>query len=86
MFKEHRVHSFSSGFRIRSDIDRIRIQPLKLDPAPDQEKFENQILIWIRIQTKRPDPDPSTSVLKFSIYFMMIFDKKLVPFSFFDGP
>ena len=59
-----------AGFRIRSDIDRIRIriQPLRT----------NRIRIRIRIQT------PLSR--KFSIYFMMSFNKKLLPFSFFDGP
>ena len=44
----------------------------------------------------KPDPDPwifkdririqTPLSWKFSIYFMMSFDKKLLPFSFFDGP
>ena len=44
------------------------------DPDPDPSSQD------------KPDPDPDTSVLKFSDYFMMIFNKKLLPFKFFDGP
>ena len=40
------------------------------------------------IQELKPDPDPGSRPFyeKFSIDYMIILNKKLLPFSFFDGP
>ena len=65
-----------SGFRFRSDIDRSRIQPLRTNRIRIQTLRTNRIRIWIQTPLS----------WKLSIYFMMSFIKKLLPFSFFDGP
>ena len=68
--------------RIRSDIDRIRIriQPLRTNRIRIriQPLRTNRIRIRIRIQTPLS--------WKFSIYFMMSFNRKLLSSSIFDGP
>ena len=76
------------GSRIKSDIDRIQISPLRTNRIRIRIQIQplrtNRIRIHaffrdrIRIQTPLS--------CKFSIYFMMSFNKKLLPFSFFDGP
>ena len=69
-----KINPLWSGLRFRSDIDLIRIQTLGTNRIRIQPLRTNRI----RIQTPLS--------WKFSIYFMMSFNKKLLPFSFFDGP
>ena len=75
----------STGFRIRSAIDRIRIQPLRTNRIWIQPLRTNRIRIQ-PLRTNRIRIQIQTLLSwKFSIYFMMSFNKKLLPFSFFDG-
>ena len=61
-------------------------------PDPEPEKFENRIQIQRNLNTGSGSRQKDRNRIQtplfwiFSIYFMEIFIKKLLPFSFFDGP
>ena len=69
---------FFQGFRIRYDIYRIRIQPLRTN----QIRIQPFKTSWIRIH----DFQDRIRILKIHIYFMMILIRNCLPFSFFDLP
>ena len=69
-----KINPLWSGLRFRSDIDLIRIQPLRT----------NRIRIHEFLKTGSGSRQLCLENFPFT-YFMAIFDEKLCPFSFFDS-